>query len=79
VLNTGADFAAIGILAFFVLGVMWLSVALGLISKSADPGDRPGRRHFAGQLLLGGQAVPPCSSALGIRAGGAQALDIPGS
>jgi ABC-2 type transport system permease protein len=29
-------FAAIGILALFILGVTWLSVALGLISKSAE-------------------------------------------
>jgi ABC-2 type transport system permease protein len=59
-------FAAIGILALFVLGVIWLSVALGLISRSAE-----GASNIPMPLLilpfLGSGFVPAGSMPAGLR------------
>ena len=59
-------FAAIGILALFVLGVTWLSVALGLISRSAE-----GASNIPMPLLilpfLGSGFVPAGSMQAGLR------------
>jgi ABC-2 type transport system permease protein len=59
-------FAAIGILALFILGITWLSVALGLISKSAESASNAPMPLLI-LPFLGSGFVPPSSMPAGLR------------
>ncbi len=59
-------FAAIGILALFILGITWLSVALGLICKSAETASNAPMPLLI-LPFLGSGFVPPSSMPAGLR------------
>jgi ABC-2 type transport system permease protein len=61
----GGWFAAIGILALFVLGITWLAVALGLISKSAQSASNVPMPLMI-LPFLGSGFVPPASMPAGL-------------